>query len=166
MTSKDIEQVDEVLPAALDGFYSQSRDELEQYADYESAFRGANLSESELTFAGSAYVAVEKETLVNRPFKIRAWRFSRGDFSEFVIVFAVVHGTDENVLFTDGSTGIYRQLEKVTRDRLASDHPYPVEFLAIPNGLRVSEYAITKTGQPVKKGDPEAVGTGRTFYLA
>lgn len=168
MATKNVpaDETQELIPASLKGFYSQTEDELNSFMTFDEAFIHANLSEADLTFQGSLYSAVEKDALVNRPFKIRSWKFSNGDYGKYVIAFIVIHGTNENVLFTDGSAGIYRQLEHVTQDRLKNDNPYPLEYLLVPNGLRASEYGLDEFNQPVKLGDPAAVSRAKTFYLA
>jgi hypothetical protein len=152
----------------LNRYYTQTRDDLDSPVDFDTLFAESGLSEEQFTFGGSAYRVLsgaQKSELVNRPIGLRAWRFKRGDMGGYVIVFGVLHGTNEQVIFTDGSSGVYKQLSKITTDRLGNDHPAPFEFLKVPNGLRVSEYGLNAEGRPAAD-DEEVVGKGRTYYLA
>lgn len=149
-------------------YMTQTRDDLDQAVDFDMFFADSGLTEEQFTFAGSAYrvlAGAQKDELVNRPVGLRAWRFKSGDIGEYVVVFAVLHGTNEHVIFTDGSTGIYKQLSKVSTDRLNSNHPAPFEYLKVANGLRVSEYGLNEDNRPAADGE-KVVGKGRTFYLA
>lgn len=146
---------------------TQTRDDLDQVVDFDRFFAESGLTEEQFTFQGSSYrvlAGAQKEELVNRPVGLRAWRFKSGDIGEYVVVYAVLHGTNEHVIFTDGSTGIYRTLSKISTDRLNSNHPAPFEYLKVPNGLRVSEYGLNAENRPAQDGE-EVVGRGRTFYL-
>lgn len=153
--------------------YTMTRDDLDSFVTFDELFESSGLSEEQFTFGGSAYRVLsgaQKSELVNRPLGLRAWRFKRGDMGPYVIVFAVLHGTDEQVIFTDGSAGVYRQLSKVTTDRINDEHPAPFEFLKVPNGLRVSEYALGEDMRPLSEDDiadgAKVAGKGRTYYLA
>lgn len=150
----------------INKYYTQSRDELETAVNFDEVFAGTGLDESEFTFAGAGYKVLrgrDKEQLVNVPLALRAWRFSRSETGAYVICFCVTH-ENEQIIFTDGSTGIYRDLSRITSKRLESDFPYPFEFLKVPNGLRVSEYGLNEENRPAEDGE-KVVGQGRTFYL-
>lgn len=92
-----------------------------------------------------------KDQLIEKPFFAMEWRFTSGDFGEFVTV-KLVTEDNKKLIMNDGSTGI--------RDQLSA---FSAEFnryggLLCPNGLRRSDYEFE---------DPE---TGKqtpaqTYYL-
>lgn len=111
----------------------------------------------------SPWRVVNKSELVNRPFYIRAWKFSNSDqfIGDFVIVYAVTYDSGEMVIFTDGSTGVCEQIRRVQESR----GPEGVQgFLKVPNGLRESTYMIDSTGRPTRNADDKA-GMGTTYYF-
>lgn len=86
----------------------------------------------------------DKDKLLGTPFLIAEAKFHQGDFGPFVACLCVnEHG--EKFVFTDGSTGVYRQMENIS-----DKHNGPV---FAPRGLRRSDYE--KDGR-----------AARTYYLA
>lgn len=167
MARNDVDTVPEMIPDALKGFYSQTKAELDTPTTFEALIADSGLSSEDLTFLGSPYRVLsgaEKKELVNRPFGLRAWRFATGDMGEYVICYAIIQGTNEHVILTDGSTGILAQLNAVTTDRIKKGHPTPLENLIVVNGLRVSEYGVDDDGRPVAQGE-KAASIARTYYL-
>lgn len=111
------------------------------------------------TEIGDGFTMVDdKKSLLNTPMLIIAWVFAAGDFGdEFVVVRAMTERGDK-VIFTDGSTGISRQLREY------EDRTGRAGGMMVPRGLRVSEYDTDANGQPTS--DPTmAEGRGATFYL-
>lgn len=167
----ELEAFDLLPKAELAGFYQQSRADLDMPVTFAQMWDDASLlglDEADVTFEGSTYRVLsgaEKSELVNRPFGLRAWRFARGDMGAYVICYAVIEGTDEPVIFTDGSSGIYATLNRLTSRRIKQQHVAPFEYLKAPNGLRVSEYGLNELGRPAEDGE-KVVGKGRTFYFA
>lgn len=101
---------------------------------------------------------LDKKELIGAPFLIGEIRFQKGDFGPFVSVTAV-NAANEEFVFNDGSTGVYRQLagwardRKLTKDEKPESGTYQVR-LVCKRGLRVSEYE-GPGGRPA-----------RTYYLA
>ena len=103
----------------------------------------------------------DKSLLINVPFYVNRWWFTDSDEYGREGSFAVMHcitsrpirmptGDTSKVVVTDGSTGIYAQLRKITAKTGQSAK------LMVRNGLRVSKYtADTDEG-------PKAA---ETFYL-
>lgn len=166
-----LEAFDLMPKRELAGFYQQNRDDLDTPITFEALFDDASLlglSEEDVTLGTGTYRVLsgaEKAELINRPFGLRAWKFSRGDMGGYVICYAIIAGTDEAVIFTDGSTGIYATLNRLSSKRLKAEHVAPFEYLKAPNGLRVSEYGLNELGRPAEDGE-KVVGKGRTYYFA
>jgi hypothetical protein len=99
----------------------------------------------------------DKSQLVNVPFFINRWWFTEGDMGEFAVMRCVTSrkvltpaGETDKVVLSDGSTGIYQQLKRITLKTQKT------AALMVRHGLRVSQYtADTETG-------PKAA---ETFYL-
>lgn len=142
------------------------RDDLEFAMSFDQAIAGAGLEESQLSFVASPYrVVKDKNELVNQPFYIRFFRIAIDEKTDrpYVVVYAITRG-DEMVIFTDGSTGVFRQLTKEAQRRIDEGHPVPNGAILVLNGLRVSEYGIDKDGKPVGSGvKPDSMA--ETFYL-
>lgn len=167
MTAKKSAEItmNDELPGNIEQYVSQTRAELDTALTFEQVLEASGLTEADLTYLGSPYRVVEKSELVNRPFVIRKFTFRFGNMGPYVVVHAVVKDTDEMVIFTDGSTGVHTQLEQIARDRLNREHPYPLEFVLIPNGLRASTYGLNAEGRAAKP-DEESVREATTYYLA
>lgn len=100
-----------------------------------------------------------KNRLVDNPFMIVEWRFtpSREYGGEFVSCAVVTKG-GEKFIVNDGSTGICRQLRRVTDERVKSGRRAPQTGLLVSRGLRRSDYTYTDD-----KGEEKAAST---YYLA
>lgn len=91
------------------------------------------------------YTEDDKRKLIGVPLFVMEWRFAisdtvqRGDESvEYVTARIVAErgGKTIKAVFSDGSTGIYRQLRAYT------DRTQRTKGLMVPNGLRVSDYTF------------------------
>lgn len=87
-------------------------------------------------YLGNGFTMVkEKTALLNRPMFVLATRMSGGTWGQFATVFAVMmDGTNERVMFTDGSTGVCDNVKE-----LHARTGRPGGWI-IKSGLRVSEY--------------------------
>ena len=69
---------------------------------------------------GHGFVLTDKAELVTRgKLLLIQWRFSTGDHGDMVTVFAMTEHGDK-VMFVDGSTGVFRQLQTITDKRSES----------------------------------------------
>jgi hypothetical protein len=78
----------------------------------------------------------EKTRLVGVPLVFVSWSFANGDFGDdpFVVVWCVTEKGDK-YRFTDGSSGLARQLFDVSKTRIQTNHPSPYAGLAVRKGL-------------------------------
>ena len=98
---------------------------------------------------------VDKEKLVNVPFFVVAWTISDPADMEYGQQYVVVRGITrmhQRFRFTDGSTGIYAQLRRLTAQRLKREDaaPYANSGLVCENGLTKSEYTKNVNGQATR----------------
>ena len=112
-------------------------------------------------FEGSDWDLVkDKHDLVGKPFVIADVRFYTGKFGDACAVMAMLETRDQRkVVFNDGSTGVFRQVESMVRR-----HQRRGGFRC-PNGLRASEYQYVEKdfdGKPLP-GAEEIRST--TFYI-
>jgi len=108
-----------------------------------------------------AFPEVAKEKLVNVPIMLLTWNISDPDRLEFENQYIVVRGitkAGKRFRFSDGSTGIFKQLKQITQKRIAQGNPTPNAGLVIENGLVKSDYTFMG-----ENGKPQAA---TTFYLA
>jgi hypothetical protein len=99
----------------------------------------------------------DKSQLINVPFFVNRWWFAEGDMGTFAVLRCVTSrkvltaaGETDKVVISDGSTGIYAQLRKITQKTGKT------AALVVRHGLRVSQYtADTDTGPK----------QAETFYL-
>lgn len=99
-------------------------------------------AESIADYGSGLTVVEDKATLVKRAFFIVEWSFRQGDHGEYVSAL-IVTGTGEKLVLNDGSTGIHDQLRNVTDNRIKRGQSFPQQGLAVPNGLRASNYTYT-----------------------
>lgn len=136
-----------------------SDDELRDVATFEDAAAlvgGAQNIVDAGDVVGTGFLPLDdKSKLCDVPMILVQWRFSEGDYmsggvkNPYVTVFAITrHG--ERYRFTDGSTGICQQLIQATV-RMGR-----TKGLAVPGGLRVSEYTYIDDG---------VENPAQTFYL-
>lgn len=115
---------------------------------------GLNVISSAELF-GDGATLMEKEQLINVPFKVLEWRMVKDKKTgrEYVTVLAMANigGVAAKIRFNDGSTGVKEQLEKVLAE-------YGQIVIECRNGLRRSDYTFTND-----KGGTEAA---TTYYLA
>lgn len=101
----------------------------------------------------------EKSKLVNRPFMAMTWSVSAPESSEtgqYIVVRGITRD-GHRFRFADGSTGIFKQLAKLTQERIKAGHPLPNAGLDCPNGLTVSKYNTVDTaGKPI---------SAETYYI-
>ena len=153
----------------LSAFYTQTPEEVNAVITFQEAIAASGFNQEDITYLSSPYVILkgdEKDRLLQTPFYIRAWRFAEDTETErpYVVAFVVTEGNDMFIL-TDGSTGIYEQLKKLTAKRLEEGHAAPVEHAMVVNGLRKSEYGLNAENKPAAKGE-KVVGKATTYYLA
>lgn len=98
---------------------------------------------------GHGFKVADKATLVKVPMLILGYRFHDGDGGSFVTVFAVTED-DRKVIFNDGGTGIYAQLQRYAEKNITS--------ILLRDGLTRSDYQYAD-----EKGD---MRDATTFYLS
>ena len=104
---------------------------------------------------------VDKKDLVNVPLMLLTWNISDPTKSEFEGQYIVVRGITrmgKRFRFSDGSTGIFQQLRKLTGVRRAQGYATPNAGLVIEKGLVKSDYTFLD-----EKGKP---ANATTYYLA
>lgn len=116
---------------------------------------------------GTGFGLIDRALLVGKTIVLLEWRFSRGDFGDFVSVVVMSKDGIKGII-NDGSTGIMEQLKLVTAD----EGKYGGVMVA--RGLRVSDYTICpECDAPRPQGD-ECKGCGdesdrrsraQTYYL-
>jgi len=118
-------------------------------------------TEKELAWDTNPFEPIDKSQAINIPHLIVQWRFSAGDYGEFVIVYAIArldNGTDWQILYADGGKGIYEQLKSLTDQRIADGHPHPQGGALVRGGLAPSDYTFTD--------DEGKERPARTYYLS
>lgn len=110
---------------------------------------------------------VEKDDLVGQPIIILSWAFNDGDYGrgKFVSVTCMTKA-NELVLFNDGSTGIFDQLEQYTDKHKSQRGP-----ILCRKGLTRSDYWRGEDSGDIYKRKPsedvgEKVEPAHTFYLS
>lgn len=105
---------------------------------------------------------VEKKALINKALMLATWSVSNpeesGDFEGQYIVVRGITKDGKRFRFADGSTGIFRQLVKLTRERVQNGSATPNAGLYVPGGLTVSQYDYVD--EKGKKSKAE------TYYLS
>jgi hypothetical protein len=104
---------------------------------------------------------IEKKDLVNVPVMLLTWNISNPERGEFEGQYIVVRGitrAGKRFRFSDGSTGIFQQLRKLTGVRIQQGYSTPNAGLIVEKGLVKSDYTFTDD-----KGKPT---NATTFYLA
>lgn len=92
---------------------------------------------------------VSKADLVNVPMIVKRWTIKDGDMGSYAVVEAVTIG-DVQVVFADGSTGVYAQLVRLSDKGISGP-------IVCPKGLTASTYTVNVDGH-----DQPAT----TYYLA
>lgn len=104
---------------------------------------------------------IDKKDLVNVPMMLLTWNISNPERGEFEGQYIVVRGITQSgkrFRFSDGSTGIFAQLRKLTGIRVQQGSPTPNAGLLINKGLVKSDYTFTND-----QGKPQ---NATTYYLA
>lgn len=107
---------------------------------------------------------IDKDHLINREILLMTWSMARPENSVSGRPYLVIRGittSGTRFRFSDGGTGICKQLCSITDNRVANNHRTPNAGLHLPNGLTVSKDYVTdhvdpNTGEPIK---------GTTYYL-
>lgn len=148
-----------------------SKTSLDTPMSFEEALAEASefkLSEADYVVVTNIYepLGKNKDELLGRPFFIRNVRFSADKVTgnPFVILHAIDQ-QNNRWLVTDGSSGIYTQMNALVTARIQNNHPTPYNFFLVANGLRKSEFGIDDKGNAVPLGDETAVSRGATYYL-
>jgi hypothetical protein len=149
-----------------------SRAQLDAPVSFHEAMAELGLAQAEMVLMGSAYlIEKDKDKLLSLPFYIREVRFAEDaeTGNEYAVLYVVTE-RDEQLIITDGSTGIHAQISAAVQARIASDHVAPFNGYIIPNGLRKSEYSTGENGAPLTKEQLKAgvkpSGKGVTYYFA
>lgn len=115
----------------------------------------------------------DKGQLVGVDIVILEWAFNDGEQGPFVSCALVAVETGAKLILNDGSTGVLRDMQRVTDSRLGrgATHDQATHGLRVRGGLRRSDYPVAKDGTPLTKDEirehPELKdGMGTTFYLA
>lgn len=122
-----------------------------------SALAGAGLNVSGIEDFGSGFVLTEKDQLIGAEMLLLQWRFSEGDYGPFVSVAALTRD-GRRVIFNDGSTGVYAQLQNVSSVRLGNGETNVHAGLTAKHGLKESTYTYTDA-----KGEERPAST---YYLS
>ena len=135
--------------------------------DFASAMQ--TLADSGITVESTADVIVDgfpeidKAALVGRECIFLTWQLSRPESESFGQPFVVVRGITKDgqrFRFSDGSTGVFRQLVKITENRIENNSKTPNAGLHVLHGLTRSNY---KVPHPTREGiEIEAT----TYYIA
>lgn len=150
---------------------SMNNDDVNAVITFDDALSQSGFNEEDVLVIASPYRVLkgdEKAELVGVPFYMRSWRFAIDGETErpYVVVHAVTKANDL-VILTDGSTGIFAQLSKLSAERIKTGHATPFENGLVANGLRYSEYMVDADGKPIKAGSgAKPDGKARTYYLA
>lgn len=112
---------------------------------------------------GSGYDVLDKAALVNTRMLLITWRFVLGDQGPFVVVTGITAELPaRRFIFTDGGSGIFKQLHAETQRRITQGIPHINAGLLVSKGLVESKYDVETTNN-----DGAAVVTkASTFYLS
>lgn len=148
-----------------------SRDSLDTaltFAEAVSEAEAYGLSPEEYTVVTNIYepLGKNKDALLAKPFFVRSVRFSADKITgnPFVILHVVSHDGNR-YLVTDGSSGIYKQMDALVTRRITEGHKTPYNFYMIANGLRKSEFGINANGETVALGAADMKERAATYYL-
>jgi hypothetical protein len=153
-------------------YYEMSKAEIERAVTFEEAIGELNdrgIDSADVTLVLNPYETLnkDKDALLERPFLIRSAKFmvDKQTGKEYVNLW-VVREDDRLFRVTDGSTGIFAQMNAEVERRLETGHKTPYNYFLVANGLRKSEFGIDKDGNTVELGDPTMVSKAATYYLA
>lgn len=124
-------------------------------------FNAENIVPESMSDYGTGFeIAKEKGNLVGVPFIILEWRFNKSahDAERPFVSAAIVTKDGRKLILNDGGTGICEQLNNVTAQRIAAEHPKPQVGLMVKDGLTRSDYKYVN--------DKGTESTATTFYLS
>lgn len=104
---------------------------------------------------------LEKKVLVNIPFVLATWTVSKPGEADNGGQYIVCRGITKDgrrFRFADGSTGIFKQLSKLTFERVQAGSTSPNAGLLVNGGLTVSQYDYTDDKGKTTKAE--------TYYLS
>lgn len=103
---------------------------------------------------GDGFPLIDKSKLVNVECMFVRWTVSMPQNERYKTPYVVVKGITrggKKFRFTDGSTGVGRELFNLTRDRAAKGHEAPNGALILPEGLSRSDYtAVDDNGDEIQ----------------
>lgn len=140
------EEVAEVVEPALESIKQVDAMDAGAFVEWLHS-EGANIVEFD---GGSEWTLIDKVDLIDVPFIVARLRFNSSDNGDFVSVCAFLED-GKKVVFNDGSTGIYKQLQVYV-----SRHPQLTGIAC--KGLRASDYDFVD--QETGKKRP-----ARTYYI-
>lgn len=127
------------------------------FADLQKLFTDGDAVSLDISQFGTGFTIADgnaKRSLVGQDLAIVAWKFTDGNFGEFVTLFAVT-AVGARWIINDGSAGIYKQMRGIAENLPQTDRQVVIRC---PKGLTVSEYTYVDD-----KGEETPA---RTFYLA
>lgn len=118
---------------------------------------------------GTGFRVVEnKDSLVGVEMIFLDWRFTDGDFGQFVSIEAVTKAGDKFII-NDGSTGLYQQMVNITAQRAAAGRPDTQTGLYVPHGLTKTDYFFNEDTKETASRKPENGGKAwkpaSTYYV-
>lgn len=119
---------------------------------------------------GDGFSVMDKRAFLGVPFVIMDYKFADGRYdSGFTVVRAVAKTDDGETikgLFTDGSTGIRKQLQDIRRKQELAGKP--AAGIMVKNGLTISEYEWVgiETDKDSDDYGKEVRKPSETFYLS
>lgn len=147
---------------AIDKF-DQYKADLNNIRNADEAYRllqaqGVALADNDVDGIIQREIIDDKSKILGMPFVILSWDFHEGDFGDFVSALVIFPNDEKIYVLNDGSTGIFKQLQEITRNREENGHPFPQAGRRVDKGLRVSDYDYTD-----EKGK---TAPAKTYYLA
>ena len=110
---------------------------------------------------------IDKAALVGRECIFLTWQLSRPESESFGQPFVVVRGITrdgQRFRFSDGSTGLFKQLVKITEKRIETNSRTPNAGLHVVYGLTASNYKVPHPDE--KKASQGVTIDATTYYLA
>ena len=144
---------------------------IKSFEDAIALLAEAGVDVTDIADYGDGFSVMDKRAFLGVPFIILDYKFADGKYdSGFTVVRVVAKNeeTGETIkgLFTDGSTGIRKQLGDIRRKQELANKPQA--GIMVKNGLTISEYEWV--GIETDKDDPEYGKEVRkpseTFYLS
>lgn len=116
---------------------------IENFSDVASLFDSVGAQVETADDYGNGFELVQNENgkaaLVGVPLIILGWTFGDGDYGKFVTMF-IVTKDGRKLIVNDGSTGICKQLENITRQRTERGVNQPQMALKVDKGFSRGDY--------------------------